>query len=288
MKVITQLIRHFWQRGALTAEQAEYLLDQGFARPADLPGYQPPVHAEPGRPEQVVEPPHRWDIVAEQLERPARKRGGGGPKGVVPEAEDLQLWLRKQFARRARHGSALVALANRFARCANWHDAAVILRQQRPDRFVKSLSAALRSGQISLRNLWLAVDPEPFHARMEDASLRGPTVRAFRMLLALRNASHLGKYVWILKLNEVQAALNLMMVHRQLLIALGAMFQHHRPTLTAALGQSTHPVPQWGLVLVHNAQPAIAPRTVNRRRANMDHWRRRMKACGGKPGRRRS
>ncbi len=114
MKVITQLIRHFWQRGALSPEQAEYLLDQGFARLADLPGYQPPPDAAaPAVATATIEPPSALEELGEQLDRP-RKRGGGGPKGVVPEENDLRLWLNKQFARRSRALASLVTLAKRL------------------------------------------------------------------------------------------------------------------------------------------------------------------------------
>jgi hypothetical protein len=171
----------------------------------------------------------------------------------VPEENDLRLWLNKQFARRSRALASLVTFARRFAPCATWQDAVVTLRHVRPDRFHKCLANALRAQEIGLRTLWTAVDPEPFHVRMEDASLRGPTVRAFRMLLTLRSASRMGRYVWILKLNEVQAALNLLTVHRLLLGALGVLYRQHRPTLNAALQHSTHPVPQWSLVLLYNA-----------------------------------
>ncbi len=253
MKVITQLIRHFWQRGALTAEQAEYLLDQGFARLADLPGYQPPPEAAaPAVATATIEPPTALEELGEQLDRP-RRRGGGGPKGVVPEENDLRLWLNKQFARRSRALGSVVTLARRFRPCATWQEAVVTLRQVRPDRFHKGLASALRAEEFGIRTLWTAVDPEPFHARMEDASLRGPTVRAFRMLLTLRSAPQMGRYVWILKLAEVQAALNLLTVHRMLLAALGELYRQHRPTLNAALQRSSHPVPQWALVLLYNA-----------------------------------
>jgi hypothetical protein len=92
MKVITQLIRHFWQRGALSPQQAEYLLDQGFARLVDLPGFVPPpeepVAALIERPIELATP---LEEIGEQLEAPPRRRGRGGPKGAVPEEEDLRL-----------------------------------------------------------------------------------------------------------------------------------------------------------------------------------------------------
>jgi hypothetical protein len=253
MKVITQLIRHFWQRGALSPEQAEYLLDQGFAKLADLPGFKPVERVDTPQPAVAVLAPHPLEATTEDLERPRRRAGRGGPKGVVPEADDLQLWLRKQFLRRGRAFSSLVRLGERFGPCATWHDAVKRIRQTKPERFVKGLAGALRSQQVGLRNLWQAVDPEPFYARMEDASLRGPTVRAFRMLLSVQDAAQLGKYCWILKFDEVQATCNLLQANRRLLGGLSGLFHHHRSVLNGALQHSTHPVPHWGLVLLYNS-----------------------------------
>ena len=41
MKVIQQLIGHFWERGALTPEEAHYLVEHGFIRAEELEGYGP-------------------------------------------------------------------------------------------------------------------------------------------------------------------------------------------------------------------------------------------------------
>ena len=38
MRVIEQLVQHFWARGALTREEALYLVRHGFVREADLAG----------------------------------------------------------------------------------------------------------------------------------------------------------------------------------------------------------------------------------------------------------
>ena len=241
-------------------EQADYLLGQGFARPADLPGFVPlPEPAPP--PPRVLEvlPPHPLEVATEHLEPPPRRRGAGGPKGgFVPEADDLKVWLRKQFARRRRAFATLVRLAERFGPTTSWQEAAIQIRQIKLDRFVKGLSAALRAQDVALSSLWQAVDPEPFYARMEDATLRGPTVRAFRMLLALHDAPRLGKYAWILRLGEVQAVCNLLQAHRRLLIGAHQLQQHQAPTLAAALGHSSPPVLCWALLLLHNSDRGAA------------------------------
>jgi hypothetical protein len=253
MKVITQLIRHFWQRGTLAYDQAEYLLDQGFARPADLPGFQRRQRSEESERVRPILYPQPLEIATEEIQPAPRRRGPGGPKGSVPEADDLRLWLRKQFARRRRALPTLIRLAQRFGPCSRWQDAAVLIRQVEPRKFGQGFAAALRLQQVGLRSLWQAIDPEPLHARMIDPTLRGPTVRAFRILLATDDPRQLGKYVWILKLDEVQAACNLLQVHRRLLGGLHELWHNHRPVLNAALRHSTHPVPHWALVLLHNA-----------------------------------
>jgi hypothetical protein len=97
---------------------------------------------------------------------------------------------------------------------------------------------------------------------MIDPTLRGPTVRTFRMLLASEDTRQLGKYVWILKLTEVQAACNLLHAHRRLLGGLHDLWHNHRPALNAALRHSTHPVPHWALVLLHNANRKVSGNSV--------------------------
>lgn len=261
MKVITQLIRHFWQRGALTNDQAEYLLDQGFARLSDLPGFKPREVNYEVAPKPVLVP-QPLELAGEALEKPRRKAGRGGPKGVVPEAEDLKIWLRKQFELRAAAFKSLVRLGEQYGECATWQEAAVRLRQAPRAKFGATLAAALRTRNSGLQQVWEAVDPEPFYSRMEDASLRGPTVRAFRMLLSINDASQLGKYSWILKLDEVQDTCNLLQAHRRLSAGLVELYRHHRSALKAALASSTHAVPQWALVLLHNAQRAVGSEMV--------------------------
>jgi len=263
MKVITQLIRHFWERGALSREQADYLLEQGFARSADLPGFVPLPEPEP-LPPRILQPlpPHPLELATEHLEPPPRRRGPGGPKGFVPEADDLKVWLRKQFVRRRKAFAALVRLAERFGPAPSWQDAAIRIRQIKLDRFVKGLAGALRAQDVALPSVWQAVDPEPFYARMEDATLRGPTVRAFRMLLALHDAPRLGKYAWILRMAEVQAVCNLLQAHRRLLVGLHELQRHHAPTLSAALAHGSPPVLHWALLLLYNSGRSAGGRQV--------------------------
>src|SRR5437016_8219712 len=38
MRVIEQLVQHFWARGAITRDEALYLVKHGFVREGDLPG----------------------------------------------------------------------------------------------------------------------------------------------------------------------------------------------------------------------------------------------------------
>jgi hypothetical protein len=105
MKVITQLIRHFWQRGALTTSEIDYFVQHGFVRVRDLPGYQP---GETGDSHEALatrgEPSEPLETVEEGLvRRSARRRGSGGPKRKVLETAELCQRLQAEFARRAGH-----------------------------------------------------------------------------------------------------------------------------------------------------------------------------------------
>src|SRR5262249_19837423 len=133
MKVITQLVQHFWQRGGLTTTEVDYLVRHGFVRERDLPGYVPPP------PDAVVERPTWHPIeplpetalegVEEALVRrkPHRARQGEA-KGDVLEIEDLCERLRDDFQRRAQHLPVIVALGRRLACGNDWQGALSGLR----------------------------------------------------------------------------------------------------------------------------------------------------------------
>src|SRR5262245_8312339 len=116
MKVITQLIKHFWQRGALTPAEIDYLVQHGFIRSRDLPGYSPPPE-EPAAavpPLSIigtVSPASPLDSVEDSLVRRRPKRGGRAqPRGRVVEIKELCARVAAELARRQAALGTLVRL----------------------------------------------------------------------------------------------------------------------------------------------------------------------------------
>ena len=279
MKVITQLIRHFWQRAALTAEEIDYLVRHGFVRQRDLPGY----HASASNMAQQevpsllfsepIGPPDALEQYEEQLVRRSSRGQKAKPsRGKVLEAKDLCQRVKRELRRRSKAMSTLVELADRLQPCDQWQEAAIVLRRAAQKRFDKVLASTLRSSESSLRGVWRAVDIEPFHQLIEDAEVRGPSAQAFVALLVARNRASLGKYGWLLKYDEMQTVINLRVVHRQLLMALNRLYRHDVRLLTRTLDAGCDAVPFWALVLLHNANRLASARSGSRVREYGLDW----------------
>jgi hypothetical protein len=269
MKVITQLVKHFWQRGALTGAEADYLVDNGFIRPHDLSGYK----GRTGKPSRAPASPQiarldahdpgdeAWGHLEEQLEvvllrrRPTRRNKGGSAKRDSLSLNELCRRLNDEFQRRETSLTILIALAAGFGPASDWQNAAASLRRASVGEFSAALSRAFRRGG-KLRDAWKALDVEPFHRLLADNELRGRAARAFRALLLAKDPASLGKYAWILKRNEMQAVLNLQSARRRLLMALNEFYHHDWRLLTWALERGGNLVAVWSLVLLHNANRA--------------------------------
>jgi hypothetical protein len=260
MKVITQLIRHFWQRGALTVQEIEYLVQHGFIRVRDLPGYNPAARPEPVLetplifPEPIP-PPGPLEEIQESLVRRFGRRGSGGPRGKVIEAREICRRVKREFHRRETALSSLMELARREP-TSDWQDAAVAIRQQSPESFGRALGGSLRHGSVSLKSLWRAIDMEPFHELLDDSEVRGPAARAYFALLVARDAGGLGKYAWVLTHDELRALNNLRVVHDRVLGTVAGIYCRDLRLLTRSLAAGCDPIPFWSLVLLHNAHRA--------------------------------
>jgi hypothetical protein len=260
MKVITQLVRHFWQRGALTVEEIDYLVRHGFVRARDLPGYQPGTEDEPGdRPSLFFDTPvqpHPLDVVQESLgdRQPGRRRGRAKPRGKVLEPADLCRRVTRELDRRAEALQSLIPLARRIEPCGDWESAANVLRRVKSKRFTGELAAAFRNRSATLRQLWRAVDLEPFYRLLRETEYRGRAANAYWAMLVAPDFAALGKYAWVLKHGEMQSVSHLRVVHRHLLAGLNGLYLDERRLLTRALVAGCDPVPFWALVLLHNAR----------------------------------
>lgn len=256
MKVITQLVKHFWQRGALSPTEIEYLISHGFIRARDLAGYVPP----PEEPEPVIPPlsvigpvgsPTVLERVEESLVRRTARRGNVQPRGHVLEIKELCERVQMELDRRQAVLAKLVAVAA-GVRGGNWRLAAQALRQS-PARLLENLARGLRSGAITLRETWHALDMEPLHKLLGDDEARGRAARAYLALLVGDRAVGLGKYTWILQHDEMQAVSNLRVAQGHFVTGLNRLYRQHLRLLTTSLARGADPVVVWGLLLLHNA-----------------------------------
>jgi hypothetical protein len=271
MKVIQQLIEHFWARGALTTDEAHYLVEHGFITAEELQGYEPQEpNPEPREDPEVAAWPSREVLLPDELDvhqdalegRPAgpRKRGGrSGDKVPGYELEDLCRDLGLVFEGRAAAWPALVALGRRLGPCTTWQEAAVLIRQADGAALGRALVRALDNRPERLGELWDCVDTEGFHDLLSLGRVCGAVARSFGRLLRAAGAHQFGSAAWLLKGPEVQALANLLQVRRQLLAALPFLYDRHFPRLSRGLNRSRgrtrawEPL-SWGLVLLYNAR----------------------------------
>jgi hypothetical protein len=275
MKVITQLIKHFWQRGSLAADEADYLVDHGFIRSGDLPGYKKPTGKAGRRPASPDVATHdnqslaedAWYHSAEQMEvalcrrRATRRRKRGEIKRDCVSLDELCARVNGEFQRRGRSLVFVLDLAAALGPAGNWQEAAGSLRRATDHEFWAAISRVFRSGG-RLHDAWAACDMEPFHWLLAKNEVRARAARAFRALLLVAEPASLGKYAWILKRNEMQLVLNLQSMRRRLLVALNELYHREWRLLTLAVGQCVNPVAVWAMVLLHNAnrlEPAAQP-----------------------------
>ncbi|MCG8583523.1 MAG: hypothetical protein MI757_02295, partial [Pirellulales bacterium] len=259
MKVITQLIQHFWQRGALSMPEIEYLLNHDFVRAHDLPGYTPREVTiadvmHPGDTSVSLEP-DEFDFVEEELVRraPAARRGPRQASSDELSEEDVCQKLRAEYERRRVDLRSVHALGERFAEVADWKQAASELRDVSAERLYEGLCDELREGDVLLGDLWQASDPEPFHELLDDDETAGRAARAFSALLVATGPDALGKYGWILKYDDMQALVNLRVLNRRLLKCLHRLYWDDRLLLTHAMARNSDPVKFWTLVILYNA-----------------------------------
>ena len=282
MRVIEQLVHHFWARGALTREEAFYLVKHGFAREADLPGL-----VEPGQPidPATYEPPaldreeedyrereaaDKKAREAEELEdelvgRNAGSRKAGGKKkkptghNLAPAVETIAAHVaaREPFP-------ALCELGNRLAPCATWRDAAKVVAAVKPEALETALVALLTARPRALGELWFWFDLESLYEWSGDEDNAGPVADGLSKLLRADNLTQFGRLGQLLKAAEVQMLLDLLPARRLFLNLLPVLYHAHFPKLGlwlvpptgAALG--CWPALPWSFVLVYNARQGTA------------------------------
>lgn len=257
MKVVAQLIRHFWQRGVLTPLEAAYLRRHGFCRDKDLPGFTDPragADIADLRADVPPAPPDALELIEDALVRQTTVRRGGGRAKSNPLSEkELLRRVRDEFAVRAAAFDHLLALAQRVGSSETWPDGAARLHATPRDEFHAALRDALDEDAVNLGELWQACDAESFHGLVEADDFRGPAARAFQAVLTTAGQGHLGGYAWVLKHGEVQALVNLLAVNQRLVGSVRKLYRRDRGLLARALRSNQNAAAGWALVILYNA-----------------------------------
>ncbi|VTT99262.1 unnamed protein product [Gemmataceae bacterium] len=269
MRVIEQLAQHFWARGALTREEAQYLVGHGFVREGDLPGF-----VEDNAPSELAgeEPDPRFDPKAreaEQLEDELTGRNSAGgrrgkkkkPAGhnVAPLASHLGSHLtgREPFP-------ALHELGQRLTPCADWRGAARAVAAAEPDDLEAALVAVLNARPRALGELWFWFDVEPVFEWAERGDNSGPVADAIGKLLRADTPGRVGRLDQLLKVPEVQALTDLLAARGAFLAALPGLFVRQFDKLgqwlvpPAAGAAGPWPALPWAFVLLYNARKGTA------------------------------
>jgi hypothetical protein len=273
MRVIEQLIHHFWARGALSREEAAYLVKHGFAREQDLPGFGEPLPPEDesdseseGR-DTYEEQRAANDkaVAAEELEDELVGRNAGSKKGGkkkkptghnLAPAVDL---LKAHFDARAPY-PALLELGSRLAKCADWRAAARAIGSAPREKLEPALVALLSARPRALGELWFWCDLEPLFEWCAHSTNAGPVADALAKLLRATNPANVGRLGQLAKAPEVQALLDFLPARRAFLDLLPVLFHAHFQKLGLWLvpphgpAADCWPALPWSFVIVYNAR----------------------------------
>ena len=266
MKVVAQLVKHFWDRGVLSLPEAAYLVDHGFVNQRELANYDARMKIAQRASGRIIDPALAAQYAAEDAQakvierleaRLMRRRvSSKRPRsGMAHSAAASELCRTVRAALDARAGALarLVPLARPLGACGDWAEATVVLRQVSNKAFYRRVAGALREEALRLDDVWQALDPEPLHRAAANARSRGAAGRAYLALLRAESVASLGKYRWVLHEEVMQAVWNLRTVYRRLLAAMNQLYHRERRVLDRALDGATQAVPAWALLLLHNA-----------------------------------
>ena len=263
MKVLQQLIQHFWQRGALTAEQAHYLVEHGFVRAEDLADYKPPAEEEVAAPPPVeVLLPDEMERAEEELVGAVGRRKGGKAAPRTPDltTEQLGEMLEEILLAREPLLPALQAVSG-----ADAPSATAAIRQMPQEEFNRRLLTAVQARPGVLAEMWEALDERPFHDLLSRPGMKGKPVRAFGAVLRAADVSAWAAVAWIMQVAAVQTVANLLAARRRLAAGVMWLYDGYRSRFARCLQRPARPGPSWvglgfGMVIVHNARAAGAKR----------------------------
>jgi hypothetical protein len=269
MRVIEQLVQHFWTRGALSREDARYLVDHGFVRETDLPGFSDEADESncvaANGDEQRESRLNQEAVLAEQLEDELTGRNSsGGKKGgkkkpaghnTAPAAALLSqhLTVREPLP-------ALQELGNRITPCPTWRDAAKAVAAATPAELEIALLGLLNARARSLGELWFWFDLEPLFAWTKHPDNAGPVADALGKLLRTDTPARVGRLDQLKKTPEVQAFTDLLAARRPFLATLPVLYDRYFDKLgqwlvpPVGVASGPWPVLPWAFVIVYNAR----------------------------------
>ncbi len=268
MRVIDELVRHFWERGELNRVQARYLIRHGFARPEDLRGWTAPAEADKAA-EQPGRVDHYWpchgpdeeDVLAGRGPAKAR-RGKARPRPAGHDLAPLRALLTGHFAARTPF-AALTELGNRLRPCAGWADAAGAVAAAAPTAIEAALVGLLNVRPRALGELWFWFHIEPLADWAAQQDNVGPVAAALAVLLRATTPSQAGRASQLVKAAEVRDLLAVLAARRRFLAVLPGLYDRHFARLGQWLvrpaGQAAECWPglPWAFVLLYNARQPV-------------------------------
>ena len=276
MRVIEQLVQHFWARQALTRDEALYLVKHGFVREADLAGLVETPEPDDDEPDwrdegraAIAAKEDAKAAQAEELEDElvgrnalgGRKGGKKKPAGhnITPAATLLagHLAARELYP-------ALHELGNRLKPCSTWQDAAKAIAIAKPSSLEAALVGLLNTRGRALGELWFWFDLEVIYEWSEHADNAGPVADGIGKLLRATTPSSVGRVEQLKKAPEVQSLLDLLAARRPFLALLPTLYERYFEKLSlwlippGGVAAATWPVLPWSFVLVYNARKGTA------------------------------
>jgi hypothetical protein len=274
MRVIEQLVLHFWNRGALSQDEVIYLVKHGFVRQEDLPGlFEEPTSTVPESESEVEPADRRYDregVHVEELEDELTGRNsGGGKKGgkkKKPAGHNLApaaACLANHIAEREPY-PALIELGSRLGPCGNWRDAARCIASSRPEELEAALLALLDHRPRALGELWFWFDLEQLFDWTEQPANAGPVAEGIRKLMRADTPARVGRLEQLKKAVEVQALIDLLAARRPFLAQVPKLYESHFDKLglwlipPGGIAARSWPSLPWAYVIVYNARNGTA------------------------------
>jgi hypothetical protein len=203
MKVISQLLEYFVERGALTTQQLQALARQGLY---ELPDTAPDAVS--------TADPFEVDSSAPI---PRRKGGRGHPKKPVLEQVALVAWIAQSIPKWTASLKALLRISRETA----LDKAAIAIRTKELSALSDALRQGLKHRDPALDGLWISIGFDRYREILTGA--KGPVTAAYRAILQCDEHVKGSKYAWLLKEPMVRWVYNLALAQRRLLPAIGLL-----------------------------------------------------------------